>query len=243
MTREYAFSDAECIKYLAQLDRLGIIELRPLNRYRLKVAKGFRWLPHGPVMTLLPRARRRRLLERRIRRRGRAPHARARRDHAEPRGVVRRAAAARRPGLRAGAPRRAALAGRAAHAVHAAGRHAHLAVRCVPRPEARCRRQRRRRHDGHRSSASGKAEERGAWWAAGTRARLGRRDARRAGDGRNAAERAIDKEVVVAAPIEAVWQAWTTRAGIRRSSPPTPRSMRASAARSTSTSTRSPSPA
>jgi len=28
-------------------------------------------------------------------------------------------------------------------------------------------------------------------------------------------ERAIDKEVVVAAPIESVWQAWTTRAGIR----------------------------
>ena len=51
MTREYAFSDAECIKYLAQLDRLGIIELRPLNRYRLKVAKGFRWRPNGPVMT------------------------------------------------------------------------------------------------------------------------------------------------------------------------------------------------
>ena len=51
MTSEYKFSDAECVKYLAQLDRLGIIELRPLNRYRLKVAKGFRWLPHGPVMT------------------------------------------------------------------------------------------------------------------------------------------------------------------------------------------------
>jgi len=29
-----------------------------------------------------------------------------------------------------------------------------------------------------------------------------------------AAERALDKEVLVAAPIEAVWQAWTTRAGI-----------------------------
>src|SRR5438874_13727460 len=28
------------------------------------------------------------------------------------------------------------------------------------------------------------------------------------------AERAIDKEVVVAAPIEAVWQSWTTKAGI-----------------------------
>ena len=36
--------------YLVQLDRLGIIELRPLNRYRLKVAKGFRWRPDGPVM-------------------------------------------------------------------------------------------------------------------------------------------------------------------------------------------------
>ena len=50
LTRDYALTDAECIKYMTQLDRLGIIELRPLNRYRLKVAKGFRWLPHGPVM-------------------------------------------------------------------------------------------------------------------------------------------------------------------------------------------------
>ncbi|MEO8924547.1 MAG: XRE family transcriptional regulator, partial [Caldimonas sp.] len=50
MTHEYLFTDAECVTYLARLDRLGIIELRPLNRYRLKVAKGFRWLPHGPVM-------------------------------------------------------------------------------------------------------------------------------------------------------------------------------------------------
>ncbi len=50
LTREYLFTDAECIGYLTRLDRLGIIELRPLNRYRLKVAKGFRWLPHGPVM-------------------------------------------------------------------------------------------------------------------------------------------------------------------------------------------------
>jgi hypothetical protein len=35
---------------LAQLDRIGIIELRPLNRYRLKLAKTCRWRPHGPVM-------------------------------------------------------------------------------------------------------------------------------------------------------------------------------------------------
>jgi len=46
----YRLSPAECIKYLAQLDRIGIIELKPLNRYRLKLAKTFRWRPHGPVM-------------------------------------------------------------------------------------------------------------------------------------------------------------------------------------------------
>lgn len=47
----YRFSEAELIKALTQLDRLGIIDLRPGNRYRLKVAKGFRWLPQGPVMS------------------------------------------------------------------------------------------------------------------------------------------------------------------------------------------------
>lgn len=50
ITAEYRLTDAECIKYLAQLDRIGIIELRPMNRYRLKLAKTFRWRPHGPVM-------------------------------------------------------------------------------------------------------------------------------------------------------------------------------------------------
>lgn len=46
----YDLSEVECIRYLAKLDKLGIIELRPLNRYRLQVAKTFRWRPHGPVM-------------------------------------------------------------------------------------------------------------------------------------------------------------------------------------------------
>jgi len=46
----YRLTETECIGYLAQLDRIGIIELRPLNRYRLKLAKTFRWRPHGPVM-------------------------------------------------------------------------------------------------------------------------------------------------------------------------------------------------
>jgi hypothetical protein len=51
ITATYKFDEAEAIKYLTQLDRLGFIELRPLNRYRLLVAKTFRWRPGGPVMT------------------------------------------------------------------------------------------------------------------------------------------------------------------------------------------------
>jgi transcriptional regulator with XRE-family HTH domain len=46
----YRFSEPELVSLLSQLDRLGIIELRPLNRYRLKLSKTFRWRPHGPVM-------------------------------------------------------------------------------------------------------------------------------------------------------------------------------------------------
>ncbi len=50
ITSHYKFTEIEVIKYLTQLDRIGIIELRPLNRYSLKLAKTFRWRPHGPVM-------------------------------------------------------------------------------------------------------------------------------------------------------------------------------------------------
>ena len=46
----YGYTEAELTGYFAQLDRLGIIELKPHNRYRMKVAKTFRWRPHGPVM-------------------------------------------------------------------------------------------------------------------------------------------------------------------------------------------------
>ena len=50
ITSTYRLTEPECIRHLAQLDRIGIIELKPLNRYRLKLAKTFRWRPHGPVM-------------------------------------------------------------------------------------------------------------------------------------------------------------------------------------------------
>jgi DNA-binding Xre family transcriptional regulator len=45
----YRLSEAQCIKLLAELDRLGLIELKPLNRYQLRVSNAFRWLPDGPV--------------------------------------------------------------------------------------------------------------------------------------------------------------------------------------------------
>lgn len=50
ITSNYRLSAADVVRGLAQLDRIGVIELRPLNRYRLKLAKTFRWRPHGPVM-------------------------------------------------------------------------------------------------------------------------------------------------------------------------------------------------
>ena len=50
ITTTYRLTEAECIEYLVQLDRVGIIELKPLNRYRLKLAKTFRWRAHGAVM-------------------------------------------------------------------------------------------------------------------------------------------------------------------------------------------------
>ena len=46
----YRIAEADAVAALAQLDRLGVIELRPHNRYKLKVAKTLRWRPQGPVM-------------------------------------------------------------------------------------------------------------------------------------------------------------------------------------------------
>lgn len=46
----YRYTEAEVVQGLARLDRLGIIVLRPMNRYRLRVAQTFRWRPNGPVM-------------------------------------------------------------------------------------------------------------------------------------------------------------------------------------------------
>ncbi len=45
----YNLTEAQCVARLIALDRLGVVELKPLNRYRLKVAKTFRWRSDGPI--------------------------------------------------------------------------------------------------------------------------------------------------------------------------------------------------
>ncbi len=46
----YHFTEPELITCFTKLDRLGVIELKAMNRYRLKLAKTFRWRPDGPLM-------------------------------------------------------------------------------------------------------------------------------------------------------------------------------------------------
>lgn len=45
----YEITEHDCIQLLAKLDRLKIIELLPLNRFRLTVTNDFRWIPNGPI--------------------------------------------------------------------------------------------------------------------------------------------------------------------------------------------------
>ncbi|MEI6738495.1 MAG: helix-turn-helix transcriptional regulator [Pseudomonadota bacterium] len=46
----YAFTEAELVGTLTRLDKLGFIELLPNNRFKLKVARTFSWVPNGPIM-------------------------------------------------------------------------------------------------------------------------------------------------------------------------------------------------
>jgi DNA-binding Xre family transcriptional regulator len=45
----YKISETECIRCLARLDRLKIIDLLPNNRIKLLIDEYFNWLPHGPI--------------------------------------------------------------------------------------------------------------------------------------------------------------------------------------------------
>jgi DNA-binding Xre family transcriptional regulator len=45
----FKFSEHQCIRYLAILDRLKLIDLLPRNRIKLRVASNFKWLQNGPI--------------------------------------------------------------------------------------------------------------------------------------------------------------------------------------------------
>ncbi len=49
MVTTYRLTEAQCLKRLLRLDRLGLIDLLPGNRIRVKVARDFDWLPNGPI--------------------------------------------------------------------------------------------------------------------------------------------------------------------------------------------------
>ena len=47
--RHYSISETECIRKLAKLDKLKIIELLPKNKIKLLIAPNFAWLDNGPI--------------------------------------------------------------------------------------------------------------------------------------------------------------------------------------------------
>jgi len=46
----YGLKPAELVGLLVRLDKLGFIDLMPDNRFKLKVARTFAWIPNGPIM-------------------------------------------------------------------------------------------------------------------------------------------------------------------------------------------------
>lgn len=51
MVAFYDISEGECFRKLARLDRLGIIDLLPHNRIKVRVAPNFSWRENGPIQS------------------------------------------------------------------------------------------------------------------------------------------------------------------------------------------------
>lgn len=45
----YRLSEVECVALLLRLDRLGVIELQPNNRIKLRLSRSFTWQAGGPI--------------------------------------------------------------------------------------------------------------------------------------------------------------------------------------------------
>ena len=49
IVNHYNITSSECIRALAKLDKLKIIDLLPNNRIKLRIDEGFCWIPNGPI--------------------------------------------------------------------------------------------------------------------------------------------------------------------------------------------------
>ncbi|QBE64383.1 helix-turn-helix domain-containing protein [Pseudoduganella lutea] len=47
----FTLTEAQTVKYLLRLDRIGFLVLKPNNRVKLLVARTFDWIPNGPIQT------------------------------------------------------------------------------------------------------------------------------------------------------------------------------------------------
>ena len=54
--KEFRLKASDCVRLLARLDRLRLIELLPKDAIRLRVARDFAWRAHGPVRRRYARA-------------------------------------------------------------------------------------------------------------------------------------------------------------------------------------------
>jgi transcriptional regulator with XRE-family HTH domain len=50
MVRLYRMDEAQCLKLLLRLERIGIVELVDNHRIRLRLSRAFSWIPDGPMM-------------------------------------------------------------------------------------------------------------------------------------------------------------------------------------------------
>jgi DNA-binding Xre family transcriptional regulator len=55
MLQYYDMTEAQCVSKLLRLEHIGFLELHAGNRYRLLVARTFRWIPDGPIAQLAKR--------------------------------------------------------------------------------------------------------------------------------------------------------------------------------------------
>ncbi len=51
IVRIYQLNEAEVVKHLLRLDRIGFLELLPNNRVKLLISRSFGWIANGPIQT------------------------------------------------------------------------------------------------------------------------------------------------------------------------------------------------